>query len=122
MNKKGSALIIAKPNQLRASLQVLLMTVPQIERVDLVDSGSAALALSAEYLPMLVLLDLSSFDYQTAVTLKQLRTKWPHSQYIVLADNEQEEQLAISAKADVVLIKGAPAAKLLATIETVLSQ
>jgi DNA-binding NarL/FixJ family response regulator len=122
MNKKGSALIIASPSQLRASLQVLLTTIPQIERVDLVDSGPAALALSAEYLPTLVLLDLSSSDYQTAATLKQLRTKWPHGQYIVLVDNEQGEQLAISAKAEVVLIKGVPAAKLLATIEVLLSQ
>ena len=122
MNDKGSALIIARPSQLRASLQVLLTTIPQIEQVDLVDSGPAALVLSVEYLPSLVLLDLNLSDYQTASTLKQLKVKWPHSQYIVLVDTAPGKQLATSAKAAVILIKGAPAAKLLAAIEKLLSQ
>jgi len=122
MNTKGSVLIIARPSQLRASLQVLLTTIPQIERIDLVDSGPAALALSAEVLPTLVLLDLNSPDDQTAATLKQLKAKWPHSQYIVLVDKEPGKQLTRSAKAEVILIKGVPAAKLLAAIEALLSQ
>lgn len=122
MNNKGSVLIIAGPSQLRASLQVLLTTIPQIERIDLADSGPAALALSAEVLPALILLGLNASDDQTAATLKQLKTKWPHSQYIVLVDKAPGEQLTRSAQTEVILIKGAPAAKLLAAIEELLSK
>ena len=49
-------------------------------------------------------------------------TRWPQTRSIVLVGNEQEHRLDNAAGADVALMKGVLAAKLLATVEELLHQ
>jgi DNA-binding NarL/FixJ family response regulator len=117
------ALIVAKPSQFREGLQAMLTSIPQIKQVSQVDDAPSALRMVAQHYPALVLLDfdLSSSDV-LAVTLKQIKATWPQSQCIALVHNEQEYQMAKAAGADVVLMKGVPATKLLTIVKDLLSR
>lgn len=117
------ALIVAKPSQLREGLQAMLTSIPQLKQVSQVDDVPSALRMVARHSPALVLLDfdLSSSDL-LAVTLKQIKATRPQSQCIALVHNEQEYQLAKTAGADVVLMKGVPATQLLAIVKELLSR
>lgn len=117
------ALIVAKPSQFREGLQAMLASIPQIKQVSQVDDAASALRMVAQHSPALILLDfdLSSSD-ALAVALKQIKALWPESRCIALVHNEPEYQLAKAAGADVVVMKGVPAAQLFIIVKELLSQ
>jgi hypothetical protein len=51
--------------------------------------------------------------------VQQIKAKWPHSRYIALVDDENDEPTT-SIIADVLLLKGVLASKLFTTIEELL--
>jgi len=116
-------LIVAKPSQFREGLLAMLTSIPQIKQVGQADDGLSALKMAVQHYPALVLMDfdLSSGEVLVA-TLEQIKATWPQSQGIALVHNEQEYQLAKAAGADVILMKGVPATKLLAIIKELLSR
>jgi DNA-binding NarL/FixJ family response regulator len=114
------ALIVAKPGELRESLQALLMTIPHINVVYQTDNSQTVLAPAIKQHPALVLLDFDLPNGELLATLEQMRIQWPQTRCAVLVDNEQEKQIVNAARADVVLMKGTQAAKLLATVEDLL--
>jgi DNA-binding NarL/FixJ family response regulator len=119
MENHTSVLVIAQPGRVRDGLRALLMATTQIESVNLVDDGQSALGLAPEYQPALVLLDTPTFNGGMAL-LGQIKTKWPETHCIVLADNTRQQQEAKAAGADDVMLKGFPAAQLFAAIEGLL--
>jgi DNA-binding NarL/FixJ family response regulator len=121
--RKGAlALIVAEPGPLRDSLRAFLMTLPQIDMVDLVDDSSSALALLRERDPDLLLVDANQAAIESLLARRTIKADGTTRRCLVLADDKQQQQAAILAGADVVLIKGYPAAKLFKTIEELLSQ
>ena len=70
----------------------------------------------------MVVLDMVLPGNRAGTVLKEIRTRWPLTRCIVLADDVQQQQESEAAGADAVLIKGFPAVKLVATIEGLLSQ
>jgi DNA-binding NarL/FixJ family response regulator len=114
MQNQTSALIVARPGQLRASLTVLLTAIPQMGTVNQADDGLSALTVDAPQDPDLVLLDWQ------AATLEQLQAQWPRARCIVLADDKDERKAAESVGADAVLLKGVLAARLFTTIQELL--
>lgn len=123
IKRDTTALIVAKPSQFREGLQAILTAIPQIKQVSQVDDAPSALKMAAQHDPALILLD---FDLSSrgvlAATLEQIKATWPHSQCIALVHNEPEDQIAKAAGADVVLMKGIPAAKLFAIVKELLSR
>lgn len=115
-----SALIIARPGQLRSSLQVLLAAIPHIEKVVLADDGPSGLAMVTEHRPTVMLLDCELFYEKLELILGQIKAGGPQTQCLVLVDDEQQHQVAESAGADVVLMKGILASKFYATVEELL--
>ena len=114
------ALIIAKPGPLRDSLKVFLLTLPQIATVHLADDVSSALRAVTEYNPALVLIDANGFNETIWTALRRIKAKRPQSQSLVLVDDIHQQEDAVAAGADTVLIKGCPATKLFKTVERLL--
>jgi len=121
MSDKTVSLIIAKPGRFRDSLQVLLAAVRQIDAVAPVDSVSSALNLHLQDPPALVLLDLDLVAKAAPTALAQIRARWPGTRSVVLIGGDGQGQAAGTAGADAILIKGAMASRLIATVEALLS-
>ena len=73
---------------------------------------------TAEDRPSLVVIDIDFPESRTL--LKQIKNQWPLIPCILLVDSIEQEESVIDA--DAVLIKGFPVAKLIGTIEELLSQ
>lgn len=114
-------LIVARPGRLRDTLCALVTTIPRLEIIGQVGDRSAALKLVTEQQPGLILIDSSWPDNEVKAMLEQIKAERPRACCIVLTDNEQQQQVAISAGADEVLLKGSPAMNLLTNIEKLLS-
>ena len=121
MKVKTSALIVAQPGPLRDSLWAFLMSLPQIEIVRLVEDAPSALRVVTEYNPALVLVDTNLADNGVLNISRQIKVEGFQSRCLILTDNIQQQQEAIAAGADTVLVKGIPAAKLFEIIEELLS-
>ena len=115
------ALIVARPGPLRNSLQALMTTIPQIEILAETSDPSALLRMGAKIQPDVVLLDASLPEEQVWPALRHIKEEWCHNRSIVLVEDSQQRQMVQAAGADVVLVKGFPAAKLIAAIEGLLS-
>ena len=120
MRNPRSTLIIARPGQLRDSLQVLLAAIPQLGVVNQADDGPTGLALTTIECPTLVFLGFDLPKHELLKTLKQAKIKWPRTPSIALVDNPHDDQAAKTAGADIVLMKGVLAAKLSTMIEDLL--
>ncbi len=116
------ALIVARPGPLRNSLQALMTTMPQIEILAETSDPSALLRMGAGIQPDLVLLDADLPEDQVCAALVQIKEEWSQTRTIVLVKDAQQQQEIQAAGADVVLLKGYPAAKLIAAIEGLLPQ
>ena len=116
------AIIVARPGPLRNSLQSLMTTMPQIEILAETSDPSALLRMGAGIQPDVVLLDASLPEEQVWAALGQIKKEWSQTRSIVLVEDSQQQQKAQASGADLVLIKGYPAANLIAAIERLLSQ
>ena len=115
------ALIVARPGPLRTSLQALMTTMPQIEILAETSNPSALLRMGAEIQPHIVLLDADLPQEQVCAALRQIKEEWSQTRSIVLVEDSKQQQVVQAAGADVALLKGYPAAKLVAAIEGLLS-
>jgi len=117
-----SALIVAKPGPLRDSLQALMAAMPQIETAyevsDLASSAEVTFACG----PTLVLLDCGLNGGDTWMAVRRAKARWPQARCVFLANDVQQQQEAEAAGADAVLLKGFPAARLVATMVRLLPQ
>jgi DNA-binding response OmpR family regulator len=112
-----SALIVAKPGPLRDSLQALMAAMmPQIEAAYEVNDLASALEMTFACCPTLVLLDCGLNGGDGWMTVRRAKAKWPQARCVFLANDVQQHQEAEAAGADAVLLKGFPAAGLVATI------
>lgn len=112
----ASALIVAKPGPLRDGLRALLTAMPQIGAVDMASDLPSALRTVFEHSPALVLLDSDLTNGKVWLTVRRAKAKWPRAWCIFLANDLQQHQEAEAAGADAVLLKGFPAARLVAMI------
>lgn len=109
---QASALIIAKPGPLRDGLQALMTAVPQAEIVNKADDISSAMQMSLEQQPALVLMDADLAGSEIWLAVRSVRSRWPNSRCVFLANDVKQQQSAEAAGADTVLLKGFPAARL----------
>ena len=119
--KPTLALIATRPGPLQNGLVALMTTMPQVNAVIVAEEAASALRMIADHLPTLVLLEMALPGEGTGTLLKQIKATWPLTRCIVLANDVPQQQEAEAAGADVVLLKGFPAARLIAAIERLLS-
>jgi DNA-binding NarL/FixJ family response regulator len=93
----------------------------QIEILAETSDPSALLRLGTEIQPHIVLLDADLPGDQVSTALGQIRDEWCLTRSIVLVQDSQQQHWVQAAGADAALVKGCPAARLIATIEELLS-
>ncbi len=116
----GTALIIARPGELRDGLRALLWTTGKIGHISQAEDGPAALAIIGRLCPQVAVLDwnIPAGDLPTMVT--RIKAECPETKCLVLADGVEQQREAESAGADVTVLKGFPAARLLQTLTMLL--
>jgi len=122
MNIPALALIAAPPDPLRYSLQALLARLPQIDSVQSVEDTRSMLAVLTATPPKLVVLDVNLSGDETRPVLPQIKTIAPRARTVVLVDHIDQQQALQATSADLVLLKGYPAADLFNIIERLLAQ
>jgi DNA-binding NarL/FixJ family response regulator len=120
MAPKQMILIVAPPGNLQLGLQALLAVLRDVE-VLVAAEGPLALEVIERHTPSLVILDDDLPGEATPLSANQIKARWPEVRCLVLADDEQQRQRLQETSADLVLVKGYPAAKLKAAIEGLLS-
>jgi DNA-binding NarL/FixJ family response regulator len=120
MAPKQMILIVAPPGNLQLGLQALLAVLRDVE-VLVAAEGPLALEVIERHTPSLVILDDDLPGDATPLSANQIKARWPEVRCLVLADDEQQRQRLQETSADLVLVKGYPAAKLKAAIEGLLS-
>jgi DNA-binding NarL/FixJ family response regulator len=115
------ALIVARPGPVRDGLRALLTAIPQVASSREIDDVSSALRVVEEHCPTLVLISVDSPGDEVWNLVAQIRTRCPRTRSILLVDDVQQQQLAQAAGGDGVLLKGAPASRLSATIKRLLN-
>ena len=121
MTTKQMVLIVAPPGDLQIGLQALLTVLHDVE-VLVAAEGSLALDVVERHAPWLVILDDDLPGDAVLLATNQIKVRWPEIRCLVLVNDEERRQRVQETKADLVLIKGSPPAKLIAAIQRLLSQ
>ena len=122
MNIPTLAVIAAPSDSLRYSLQALLARLPQINSVQSVEETRSMLAALTAAHPTLVVLDVNLLGDEAGPVLTQIKTIAPRARTVVLVDHIDQQQALQAASADLVLLKGYPAAELFDIIDRLLAQ
>ena len=118
---KPTILILAMPGDLQTSLQMLLSLLSDVA-VLVTEAGYSALQAIEGYSPALVIFDFALNGGDPQMIVDMIKVRWPTIPCLVLVNDAQQRQKAQDTGADLVLVKGYPAAKLLAAVENLLSQ
>jgi DNA-binding NarL/FixJ family response regulator len=122
MTTSALALIAAPPDSLRYSLQALLARLPQIDSVQSVEDTRSMLSILTAIQPQLIVLDIALLRDETQPLLRLIKVMASRTRTVVLVDTIEQHQALQAASADLVLLKGYPAAELFASIERLLVQ
>ena len=117
-----SALIVARPGPMRDGLHALVSAMPQIHAVQEADDVASALKMALEGCPALVLMESTPGGNDVWKAMRRVKARWPMAPCIFLANDVQQHQEAKAAGADVVLLEGFPAGRLVAAIVGLLPQ
>ncbi len=116
------ALIAAPSDALRRSLQALLAGLPQITSVHSVEDTTSLETLLTTEQPCLIVLDVNLPGKTTEAVLAQIATLSPRTRRIVLVDHAAQQSALQTSPADLVLLKGFPAAELFALFDQLLTE
>jgi DNA-binding NarL/FixJ family response regulator len=122
MDTPALALIAARPMSLRYSLLALLSRLPQIESIQSVEDTRSMLAVMSVTQPRLVVLDINLLGEGSDSVLAQMKAIAPRARLVVFVDQIEQQQELLATPADLVLLKGYPAAELFASVEQLLAQ
>jgi DNA-binding NarL/FixJ family response regulator len=111
------ALVACRPGSLQDSLVALLTTMHEVNSVLIAEDAVSVLRTAAQHRPALVVLEMDLGAEETHAVLKEIRSRWPWTGCIAVADGARQKQVAEAAGADVALIKGFTAAEFLASVE-----
>ena len=120
--KSALVLIIAAPGDLQDGLLALMTTTPQVKAILIAEGSSAAQRMLEIHTPALALLDMNLAQNGAWFILKQIKSQWPAVRTIAIAGNTEQKHEAETAGADIVLLYGFQATKLISVTEELLSQ
>ena len=109
-------LIVDDRSQAREGLRALLATAPPVQVVGEAADGREALRLIEVWQPDVVLMDASMPVMDGLKATRLIKARWPAVRVIVLTIHTGLRAEALAAGADAFLVKGCPAAELLAAI------
>ena len=114
-------LVVSSSRTIREGLQSLALALPQVNTVHMACCDLRSLPKLDQARPALILLEctLPMPGYQEL--LAQIKLRWPNIKVVVLVDTEEERLQLDSADVDIILLKGAPAARLSDNLKRLLS-
>jgi DNA-binding NarL/FixJ family response regulator len=121
-DRPASALIVARSFDLREGLHSLLTVTPRISSIAQAGDGPSALRQIGRGCPDLVLLDFDLPHEDVLTVLKEIKRQCPEARSLVLTDQPQHQREVRFAGADLVLLKGYPAVRLIAAITELLGK
>jgi len=107
---------VVAPAELQQAYCVLLEAMTGVRLAGCVTTVEALLSLAGEQPPGLVLLEADSRDGFAGDQVRRIREAWPTVHCVVLVERAGQQELALEAGADVVLLKGASPKRLLDAI------
>jgi len=121
MSHATLALVIAQPGPLRNSLLTLLSTLQEIEIVAEAKTLTSLQHAGEELQPDLILIEAGPTLNGLPEALHQFKKRWQHTRTIVLVETREHEETAVAAGADVVLLKGFRATRLIEQIQSLIA-
>jgi len=121
MSHATLALVIAQPGPLRNSLLTLLSTLPEIEIVAEAKNFTSLQHAGEELQPDLLLIEAGPALNGLPEALSYFKKRWTHTRTIVLVETKEHEETAVAAGADVVLLKGFRATRLIEQIQSLIA-
>ena len=115
------ALVIAQPGPLRNSLLTLLSTLPEIEIVAEAKNLASLQHAGEELRPDLILIEAGAALHGLPEALQHFKQRWAHTRTIVLVETREHQEMAKAAGADVVLLKGFRATRLIEQIQSLIA-
>ncbi len=120
-SNQPSALIVARPGDLRDGLYSLLTVTDGITSVLQADNAESAMILVTDEAPELIILDFDLPRENMVTLLARIKAHSPRSRCLALAEHAEQRDVAQSAGADLVLIKGCLASELLNSVGELLA-
>ena len=120
MNTNRVILIVAPPSDLQIGLQALLTTHLDVD-VLVTGAGSSALKVIKIHNPPIVILDDDLLKDTVSLIVQNVKSSYPSTFCIVMVNDEDESSKVADHGADLVLLKGFPAVKLIELIKNRLS-
>ena len=117
-----TALIVARPGDLRDGLFSLLTVTNGIISVLQADSAKSAMRLVVDGSPELIILDFDLPREDMGKLLTRIKAHSPRSRCLALAEYAEQREVAQGAGADLVLIKGCLASELLNSVGELLAR
>jgi DNA-binding NarL/FixJ family response regulator len=115
-------LVVDDHNIVREGFCALLQQQPDLEVIGQAENGRAALEMTREFFPHLILLDISMPDMNGIEAAHKIREEFPDIKIIILTMhlNKQYVERALRAGVRGYLLKNAPSEELLNAIKTVM--
>ncbi len=121
-SNQPSALIVARPGDLRDGLYSLLTVTDGITSVLQADTARSAMRLVVDEAPELIILDFDLPRENMVTLLASIKAHSPRSRCLALAEHAEQREMAQGAGADLVLMKGALASELLNSVRELLAR
>lgn len=116
------ALIVAKAGPIRDGLHALVTAMPQIDAVQEANDVASAVEVALERPPSLVVLESTPGGKDVWMAVRRVKTRWPMARCVLLVSDVEQGREAEAAGADVVLLEGFPAGRLVTAIVRLLPQ
>ena len=121
-DNQTSALIVARPGDLRDGIYSLLTVISDIISIHQADSAKSAISLVEDESPELIILDFDLPQEDMATLLAIIKAHSPESRCLAISEHTQQLKVAQDAGADLALIKGSLASELLNSVRELLSK
>ena len=115
-----TVLIAVQSGALREGLRSLLETLSQVTVVgEVIEQGAVAHTVAGQR-PGLVLLDGNLWSEAWWLLLGDVRARFPHTRWVILAETELQRQRASNAGVDAAILQGLPPPQLLLFLQQLL--
>ena len=113
------SLIVARSGAIQEALTTILSSIPQINIIGVAENSLTALEMMQIHHPELLIVDDNFSEGETLEFIYRLKTAWPQTHIVVLADRSQQEQPLIDSGADAVLLRGISTEQITETINRI---
>jgi len=116
----GFAILATESRTLAIGLSALLLSIPPIDKVDLVADVEALLHKAATLDPVLVIVDTSLVGRRLPETSREIHRVAPTALHVLLSENMGEFRELVNESQDAVIMKGTEPGRLARTLEYLL--